>query len=55
MGALEPGYAADLLVLDDSGLPAPRELSPEERLERIFYLGDDRNVRHKYVAGRKMK
>ena len=55
VGALEPGYAADLLVLDDSGLPAPRELSPEERLERIFYLGDDRNVRSKYVAGRKMK
>lgn len=55
VGALEPGYAADLLVLDDSDLPAPRQLSPEERLERIFYLGSDRNVRSKYAAGRKIK
>lgn len=55
VGALEPGYAADLLVLDDSDLPTPGQLSPEERLERLFYLGSDRNVRHKYVAGQKRK
>lgn len=55
VGALEPGYAADLLVLDDSDLPAPRALSPEERLEQIFYLGSHRNVRHKYVAGERIK
>ncbi len=54
VGAFEPGYEFDALVLDDSGLPCPFELSPEERLERIMYLGGDANVRGKYVAGRKV-
>ena len=55
VGRLEAGYACDLLVLDDSDLPTPRPLAPEERLERLFYLGSDRNVTAKYVAGRRVK
>lgn len=55
VGRLEEGYACDLLVLDDSDLPSPRPLAPEERLERLFYLGSDRNVAAKYVAGKRVK
>ncbi len=55
VGRLEEGYACDLLVLDDSDLPAPRTFTAEERLERLFYLGDDRNVFAKYVAGNRVK
>lgn len=55
VGLLEPGYACDLLVLDDGNLPTARPLPPEERLERLFYLGDERNVAAKYVEGRRVK
>lgn len=55
VGRLEAGYACDLLALDDGDLPTPRPLSPAERLERVFYLGGDRNVAAKYVAGRRVK
>ncbi len=55
VGKLEKGYACDVLVLEDEGLPSPRTLLPAERLERIFYLGGDAQVAAKYVAGRKVK
>lgn len=54
VGLFEPGFACDLLVLDDSGLPAPRPLTAEERLERLFYLEKDENIAAKYVAGRRI-
>ena len=38
-------------MLDDSNLDHPQELSVKERLERIAYLGDERNIYGKYVAG----
>ncbi len=54
VGSLEPGYEADVVVLDDTNLKTPLKLSPRERLERIIYLSDERNVAAKYVAGRKI-
>lgn len=54
VGAFEPGYAFDALVLEDADLPCPFALTPEQRLTRIIYLSDDRAVQHKYVAGRKL-
>ncbi len=51
VGSFEPGYEADLLVLDDSGLPHPQELSVGERLERALYLPGDCRIVQKYVAG----
>ena len=54
VGKFEEGYEFDVVVLDDENLPAPREFSTHERLERIVYLGDDRNIAAKFVAGRKL-
>ena len=51
VGAFEPGYACDALVL----APAPgddlTELTPEERLEQFLYDGDDRNITARYCGG----
>ena len=55
VGSFEEGYEFDALVLDDENLPHPQELTLKERIERIVYLGDDRNVKSKYVAGRLVK
>ena len=55
VGSFEEGYEMDLVVLDDSNLPHPQELSLKERLERIVYLGDDRNVKDKYSGGNQVK
>lgn len=53
-GSFEPGYEADILVLDESRIPWPGHFSLRERLERFLYLGDDRDVLHKYVAGERL-
>ena len=54
VGAFEDGYEFDAVVLDDSGLDHPQKLTTHERLERIVYLGDERNICGKYVRGRKL-
>jgi len=55
VGSFEEGYEFDAVVLNDENLLHPQEISTKERLERIVYLGDDRNVLHKYIAGRIVK
>lgn len=51
VGSFEKGYALDAVVLDDSNLRHPQKLTVKERLERMVYLSDDRNVVGKYVEG----
>lgn len=51
VGCFEPGFALDAVVLDDSALVHPQELTPIERLERCIYLADERHIAAKYVAG----
>ena len=51
VGVFEPGYELDALVLDDNCLPAPRSFDPLQRLERVLWLGDERNLAAKFVAG----
>ncbi len=51
VGSFEAGYDFDAIILDDSNLPCPFELTPKQRLERIMYLGGDQNVMGKYVCG----
>lgn len=55
VGTFEKGYQFDALVLDDSNLSHPQEISSRDRLERLVYLSDDRNLTAKYVQGRKVK
>lgn len=51
VGSFEEGYALDVLVIDDSRLLPPHMLSLRERLERIIYLSDERDITHKYIGG----
>ena len=53
VGSLEKGYRFNALVLDgleDSFAP----LSPEKRLERFCYAGDDRNIAARFLDGKKI-
>lgn len=54
VGNFKEGYEFDALVLDDTNLPHPQELSARHRLERLIYLSDDRNITGKYVSGKKI-
>lgn len=52
VGSFEAGYEFDAVVLDDSILPHPQELTVLQRLERAAYLLlDMKGVCAKYVAG----
>jgi guanine deaminase len=51
-GSFEPGYAFDALVIDDSMWTGDRELSLAQRIEKLLYCGDDRNIEQVYVNGR---
>lgn len=55
VGSFEPGYELDAVVLDDMRLAHPQALTVKQRLERLVYLGDDRDIWKKYVAGREIR
>lgn len=55
VGSFEPGYELDAVVLDDTRLAHPQTLTVKQRLERLVYLGDDRDIWKKYVAGREIR
>ena len=50
VGSFEPGYEADIVVLDDTRLKHPQELTVQQRLERMIYFSDEREIYAKYVA-----
>jgi guanine deaminase len=54
VGRFDPGYEFDALVLDDAELEHPQPLSVRARLERFLFLGDERHIRAKYVAGKRL-
>lgn len=54
VGSFSRGYELDAVVLDDATLVHPQELSLRARLERMFYLSDDRHIAAKYVRGTKI-
>ena len=55
VGSFEEGYEFDAVVLDDSVLSHPQNLSLSERMERSVYLGlDEKNITAKFVAGTKI-
>ncbi|HHV11065.1 MAG TPA: amidohydrolase family protein [Clostridiales bacterium] len=55
VGSFEQGYEFDAIILDDRTVPYPQSLTLKERLERMIYLSDGRQMIGKYVAGRCMK
>ena len=54
VGSFEPGYEFDALVIDDSDLNFDN-YSLLERLERYIYLGDDRQIVHRFCRGKIIK
>ncbi|MFI3257175.1 MAG: amidohydrolase family protein, partial [Spirochaetales bacterium] len=65
-GSFEKGYAFDAVIIDDNDfnpfrqehyeksnnlLSLYKNFSPEDRVERLFYLADDRHVTAKYING----
>ena len=54
VGSFEAAYEMDAVVLDDKRLIHPQEMNVEQRLERMIYLADEREVYAKYVAGEKV-
>ena len=54
VGSFEPGYEFDALVIDDSNLNHDN-YTLLERLERYIYLGDDRQITHRFCRGREVK
>ena len=56
IGAFEPGWAFNALVIDDNAMPMPKAgLAPAERLERFCYCGNDRWIRARYIQGEEIK
>jgi len=54
VGSFEPGYEFDALVIYDSVL-YPDEYSLLHRLERFIYVGDDRQILHRFCRGQEIK
>lgn len=54
VGSFEPDYEFDALVIDDSALVTPKELSLAERLERLPFLAGDRNIQAKFISGQQL-
>ncbi len=55
VGSFENGFEFDAVVIDDSLLPHPQELSVKERLERSVYLNADLSgITAKFVRGNKI-
>ena len=55
VGSLEDGYRFDAVIMDDSSIKYPRQLSIEERMERLIYLAEKAHVDAKYIDGVKVK
>ena len=53
VGSFEQGYDFDALVIDDHAL-YPDDYSILQRLERFIYLGDDRQIVHRFCRGREV-
>ncbi len=53
VGSFEPGYEFDALVIDDSDLNHDN-YTLLERIERYIYLGDDRQIVHRFCCGKEV-
>lgn len=54
VGQFAKGYAFDALALKDDSLVVRDGDTPAQRLERIFYLGNNANIAAKYVEGTRL-
>ena len=54
VGSFEKDYAFDALVIDDSDLK-DFDINPQERLEKLIYMGDDRHIIKRFLQGKEIK
>lgn len=54
VGSFLKGFELDALILDDKPLLHPQPLTLKQRLERFIYLSDDRQIKGKYVGGKRI-
>lgn len=54
VGSFEEGYCFNALIIDDNNF-GNDGLTPIERLERFCYLGDDRNIKMRYILGEEIE
>lgn len=54
VGSFEDGYEFDAVVIEDASIRHPQKLNVRERLERVIYLAEDKNIIAKFVGGRKI-
>ena len=54
VGSFEEGYEADVTVLDDSRIKTSEKQPIRQRLERVMYFADEREVYAKYCRGQKL-
>lgn len=54
-GSFEPGYAFDALVVNDATWTQHMQMTLSQRIEKLIYCGDDRNIEHVYVNGRQLR
>ena len=52
VGSFEKGYEFNAVILNDERLKNAYPLSLKERIQRIIYLGDEREVKIKYIKGK---
>lgn len=55
IGSFEVGYEFDALYIDDQELQITEGRSLVERLHRFIYVGDDRQIARRFVAGVEIK
>ena len=54
VGSFEPGYQFDALYIDDGTLNRHREYTLFERMQRLIYCGDSRQIARRFCAGREL-
>ena len=54
VGSFEKGYEFDAIVIDDSYFHSIKDFTIENRLERLIYLGDEKQIYEKYIKGHKV-
>ena len=51
VGSFEKGYAFNALVIDNME-DSWSKMTAQEKLERFCYIGDDRNIKARYIDGK---
>ena len=54
VGSFEKDYELDAIIIDDSSLKHPQQLSIESRIKRFIYLANENMIVSKYVKGNKI-